>query len=339
MRRTAFWLALLFLLSVALYGCGAGGGARKAEPAMDKASGAAPAASPAPQAAKKAEQDGKGSGTGAGAPAVERKIIQNAQLDVKVKEADEAISTIGQNVRAAGGYVQETRVEGTRQHGRRVNMTVRVPAGAYGSLLDLVAGLGEVTNRREWINDVTEEYLDLDARIRTKETHLEQLRRLYAQGGTIKELMELESEIARVTAELESIKGRFNFLSNQVAYSTIIIGLYEPGVPAPIKPPATVWERMQHGFISSWNGVVNFTAELAIFFVSSIPALIYLAVVGLIIWALLRWINRRFGGRPGSGPRPPVVYQPMGTGVPPGANQPPGGNQPPTPEEKQPPTT
>ncbi|MFZ5817092.1 MAG: DUF4349 domain-containing protein [Bacillota bacterium] len=247
---------------------------------------------------------------------MDRKIIQNAQLDVKVKEADEAIATIGQNVRAAGGYVQENRVEGTRQSGRRVHMTVRVPAGAYGSLLDLVTGLGEVTNRREWINDVTEEYLDLDARIRTKETHLEQLRKLYAKGGTIKELMELEQEIARVTAELESIKGRFNFLSNQVAYSTIVIGLYEPGVPTPIKPPQTVWERMQHGFISSWNGVVNFTAELAIFIVSAIPALLYLAVVGLILWGLIRLVNRRRGG--GSGrPRPPIY-------------QPPGGDEPPT---------
>lgn len=317
MRRTAFWLSFLFLLSVILYGCGAGGGARSAEPAMDRASGA-PAAAPQ----EKPAQGSEGSGTGAGAPAVERKIIQNAQFDVKVKEADEAISTIGQNVRAAGGYVQETRVEGTRQNGRRVNMTVRVPAEAYGSLLDLVAGLGEVTNRREWINDVTEEYLDLDARIRTKESHLEQLRKLYAKGGTIKELMELESEIARVTAELESIKGRFNFLSNQVAYSTIVIGLYEPGVPASIRPPATVWERMQHGFIASWNGVVNFTAELAIFIVSSIPALIYLAVVGLIIWGLVRWLNRRFGGGSG-GPRPPAIYQP-------GTNQPRSENQPPT---------
>lgn len=324
MRRTAFWLTLLLLLSLALYGCGAGGGARKSESTMDKASGAPAAAPQAPEG--KSDQS---TGTGAGAPAVERKIIQNAQLDVKVKEADEAIATIGQSVRASGGYVQETRVEGTRQNGRRVNMTVRVPAGAYGSLLELVAGLGEVTNRREWINDVTEEYLDLDARIRTKETHLEQLRRLYAQGGTIKELMELESEIARVTAELESIKGRFNFLSNQVAYSTITLGLYEPGVPTPIKPPATVWERMQHGFISSWNGVVNFTAELAIFVVSAIPALIYLAVVGLIVWGLVRWINRRFGGGGSGGPRPPAIYQPLGTNLPPDENQPPGGNQPP----------
>lgn len=313
MRRTAFWLALVFLLSVLLYGCGAGGGGKAASQDMGS-SGAE---------SKPAGQSAPG---GAGAPAIDRKIIQNAQLDVKVKEADGAIATIGHNVRAAGGYVQENRVEGTRENGRRVHMTVRVPAGAYGSLLELVAGLGEVTNRREWINDVTEEYLDLDARIRTKETHLEQLRRLYAKGGTIKELMELESEIARVTAELESIKGRFNFLSNQVAYSTIAIGLYEPGAPAPIKTPQTVWERMRHGFISSWNNMVNLTAELAIFVVSSIPALAFLAVLGLIAWIVVRLANRRRGGGSGGSgsSRPPTIYGP------PGDHQPPGGNQPPT---------
>lgn len=302
MRRKALGLTLVVLLMTLLYGCGSGGPKQTAQ--MEQASGAyAPAAKEEAKPSAPAMDAEKGAG--AGAPVVDRKIIQNAQLDVKVKEADEAIAIIGQNVRAAGGYVQENRVEGTRQAGRRVHMTVRVPAGAYGSLLDLVAELGEVTARREWINDVTEEYLDLDARILTKETHLEQLRKLYARGGTIKELMELEQEIARVTSELESLKGRFNYLSNQVAFSTIVIGLYEPGVPAPIKPPETVWERMRHGFISSWNGMVNLTAELAIFVVSAIPALVYLAVIGLAFWGVRSAIRRR-RDRSSGGSQPPT---------------------------------
>ncbi len=322
-KRTAVWLALLFLLSTILYGCGGSGGA-KSETAMDSG---APAAAPAeaPMSAEKGTSDSQTAGqtgAGTGTPTLERKIILNAQLDVKVKDADEAIATISQNVRAAGGYVQENRVEGTKQNGRRVNMSVRVPSSAYGSMVDLVAGLGEVNNRREWTNDVTEEYLDLDARITTKEAHLTQLRKLYAQGGTIKELMELESEIARVTAELESIKGRFNYLSNQVAFSTIVIALYEPGVPTPIKEPKTVWERMQNGFISSWNGVINFMAEAAIFIVSAIPALLFLAVLGLIAWAIARVVNRRRGGRGGGGGHPPRTG-PMPPPVGPSPYQPP----------------
>lgn len=295
MRRTGLvWVALI-LLSTLLFGCGSGGSKREAT--SSKEAVPRPAEQQAPMAPPSAGQaSGSSPATppgGSGAPVIDRKIIQNAQLDVQVKDADEALATIGQNVRAAGGYVQENRVEGTKQNGRKVHMTLRVPAGAYGSLLDMVAGLGEVANWREWINDVTEEYLDLDARIRTKETHLERLRSFYARGGTIQELMELEQEIARVTAELESMKGRFAFLSNQVAYSTIVIGLFEPGAPPPIKPPQTVWERMEHGFISSWNGVVNFAAELAIFVVSSLPVLVVLAVFGLIGYGVLRLVRKR----------------------------------------------
>jgi len=301
MKKASLWLALLFLLSTILYGCG--GGSAKMEAASQTAD-MAPGAYPATQSSEESKP-AREPASGTGTPSLDRKIILNAQLDVRVSDADESIATITQNVRAAGGYVQENRVEGTKQDGRRVTMTVRVPAGAYGSMVDLVAGLGEVNNRREWTNDVTEEYLDLDARIATKEAHLAQLRKLYAQGGTIKELMELESEIARVTAELESIKGRFNYLSNQVAFSTIVVALYEPGVPAPIKEPKTVWERMRNGFVSSWNGVVNFTAEVAIFIVSSIPALVYLVVLGLIGWGILRLIQRRRGGGHGGGGHPP----------------------------------
>lgn len=304
MKKRSAWVALLMLVMLLLYGCGSGGSTGSAKSDVAAERGTASSVAPAAEGAK----DSGGQSYSSSAPketasnqssvtsAIDRKIIQNAQLEVKIKEADDAVSAVGQTVRAAGGYVQENRVEGTREAGRRVQMTVRVPAGAYGSILDMVAGLGEVTNRREWINDVTEEYLDLDARIKTKETHLEQLRKLYAQGGSIKELMELEQEIARVTSELESMKGRFTYLSNQVAYSTISVSLLEPGVPTTSKPTQNVGERMRNGFLFSWNAMIDFGENVLVFVVSSIPQLLLLAVAGLIAWAVYRNVKRRQGG-------------------------------------------
>lgn len=300
MRRKAAWLALLLTLALLLSGCGAagwstsetetgasGGGIRgdayPAAPPVGQVEGAAPA------------EDGGSPGTSGGTPVVDRKIVQNAEIHVNVKEADEAVTAITQAVRASGGYVQENRVEGTRERGRTVYLTVRVPAGEYGSILDLVAGVGEQINRREWINDVTEEYVDLDARIRTKEIHLEQLQKLYEKGETIKELLELEQEIARVTAELESMKGRLQFLSNQVAFSTLHIRLYEPGVPAPSRNPQTLGERVRDSFLFSWHATVAFGADLLVFLVAMIPRLLFVLVVfgaiGFVVLAIV-WLVR-----------------------------------------------
>jgi hypothetical protein len=317
MKRALLWIVTLVSLAALVTACGAGPGrkvsgsaaqsseqlvatnqrgATEAAPAADKTMGAADGQMNANQASP------------IGLPA-DRKLILNAIFDVKVKNADEVISKLTAAVRAAGGYVQETRQQGTREQGRTVNLILRVPGGQYGAITDLVRSQGEVTQQREWTEDVTEQYVDLEERIKTKEIHLSQLQKLYDKGGSIKELMELEQEINRVTSELESMKGRMRVLANRLEFSTITVNLYEPGAPAPIEPPRTVWERTRRGFIQSWNGVINFTGDLFVFVVSALPVLIYLAVVGLILYLIGRPV-RRLLRRRANGPSLPPDEEP-----------------------------
>lgn len=256
--------------------------ASKASPPMAPGAAAAPSPTPAPAAVPDPVT-------------VDRKIIKNASFDVKVKDGDAAVNKVTASVTAAGGYVQDVRQSGTKVQGRTINMTVRVPSGRYESITTLVRELGEVNNQHEWTQDVTEQYVDLEERIKSKEAHLNQLQKLYTQTGSIKELMELESEIGRVTAELESMKGRMRVLSAQVAFSTMVINLYEPGVPTPISPPKTVWERMTRGFTESWNGVVNFLSALAVAIVAFIPVLALLSVFGGIGYVIYLFVRRRTG--------------------------------------------
>lgn len=317
-RRILTGLTLLILMAALIAGCGAGR-AKLESVAQDgavgvQAPGAYPAekmaaesrdayapTSPVPPAQPSSMPAPIPSPTGAYVPpGTTRKIIQNAMVDMKVKDADEVIGRISTAVVAGGGYVQETRQEGRKETGRHVAMTLRVPAGEFGSVLELAASLGEINNRRVWTNDVTEEYLDLEARIQTKEIHLAQLRKLYAMTGSIREMMELEQEIARVTSDLESMKGRINYLRNQVDLSTITIGMYEPGVPTPIRDPQSVWERVAFGFKRSWNNVVNFTGDLMVFVASAIPVLAYMLVAGVVAFLVLRPLLRLIRRQPPS---------------------------------------
>lgn len=315
MRRMLSLIGILLILGVLFAGCGAGGGSAKKEDASTaSADRAMPQGAPAQNQVAKPEQSKSAGGSPTAAPSPspvpsDRKIIQNAQFDVKIKDSDDAVAHISQAARASGGYVQETRQSGTKQQGRTVNMTLRVPAGQYGTLIDLINGLGEVTQRREWTEDVTEQYVDLEARIKTQQIHLQQLNKLYERSGSIKEMMELEQEISRITADLESMEGRIRVLSNRVGFSTLMVNLYEPGVPAPIQPPRTVWERVKQGFTGSWNGVVNFTGNLAVFLAMLIPVLAYLAVIGAVGYLIYRAIQRRRPNRPGL-PHPPEPPRP-----------------------------
>jgi hypothetical protein len=321
LMKRLFSIVTLLVLSLSLLtACGAAGKADRAESAQSagavfsQAPSAAPAPAPAP-ASPSYDQAGPTKPSErppisppnpdtAAAPitaGMDRKIILNAQLDLKVKDGDDVVTKLTSAVRTAGGFVQESRQEGTKQHGRQMFLSIRLPAGEYGSLLDLAASMGEVNRRREWANDVTEEYLDLEARIKTKEIHLAQLQRLYAQSGSIREMIDLEQEIARVTADLESMKGRIQYLSNQVQFSTITITLYEPGVPTPIRDPQTVWERITMGYERSWNNTVNFTGDMMVFIASSIPVVLLGLVLGGAGFGLFRLVRRSLRRPPPAG--------------------------------------
>lgn len=301
--RRRWTLAVVIVLAAFVFGACAGGSSKEASPSRGN-TGSAPPAQGAPTSDSAAPQPAAPAGDPNPVP-LDRKIIKNANFDIKVKDGDAAVNKITASVTGAGGYVQDVKQSGTEQQGRKINITVRVPAGSYAALTTIVRELGEVTNQHEWTEDVTEAFVDLEQRIKSKEMHLSQLQKLYAQGGTIKDMMELESEIARVTADLESMKGRMRVLSNRVDFSTLVINLYEPGVPAPIAPPKTVWERMQRGFTGNWNGLVNFLGNFMVFFVSSIPVLVFLAIAGGIVLLLVRHFSKRM-------PRPtaPTHYTP-----------------------------
>lgn len=297
------WVGMMAIgLALGLTACGASGGRKqdssRAAPGMAYNGPAEPAsnAQGAPQKdAAKGEAMPPVQSVSASSPqALDRKIIMNAELEIKAKEADDTIAKISAAAKAAGGYVQDNRQQGTRQQGRSIQMTLRVPSGSYESIVTMIAGLGEeVLSRREWTDDVTAEYLDLEARIKTQQTHLDQLQKLYAKGGTIKEMMELEQEIARVTSDIESMKGRYRFLTHQVDFSTITVRLYEQGAPTPIKTPKTVIERMKLEFTNSWHEVVNSTGNAVVFLAGAVPVLVYLAILAGIAYLVYRY-GRRF---------------------------------------------
>ncbi|HWI62950.1 MAG TPA: DUF4349 domain-containing protein [Symbiobacteriaceae bacterium] len=296
--RRKLSLALVIVLVAAVFGACSAGSKKAEEAKMSTGSAPSEAAAPRPADAKAPMAPGSApQGAPAGEPTpmpLDRKIIKNASFDIKVKDGDASVNKITASVTAAGGYVQDVKQSGTKLQGRTINITVRVPASSYDPLTTIIRELGEVTNQHQWTEDVTEQFVDLEERIKTKEAHLNQLQKLYAQGGSIKEMMELESEIARVTADLESMKGRIRVLSNRVDFSTLVVNLYEPNVPAPIAPPKNVWERMTRGFTQSWNGVVNFLGNLVVFLVSAVPVLVLLAIIGGISFVVVRFFLKRY---------------------------------------------
>jgi hypothetical protein len=181
--------------------------------------------------------------TTAAQPTAGRQIIYRASLNLHVQnfgETDKKITTL---VGDAGGFVSqfsEDRSYGTQRGGR---WTVRIPFDKFSWFLDEVGQLGVAERREVQSQDVTEEYIDLQSRLKNKQALEARLLELVAnRGDAIKDVLALEGELSRVREEIERLQGRIRFLSDRVALTTVEIAAYERLDYQP--PEATFAQRL-----------------------------------------------------------------------------------------------
>ena len=163
------------------------------------------------------------------APSADRTIIRTASLTVAVPEVAAAQAEVERLVGAASGQVSRTsNTSGT------VTMTVRIPDGRLDATLEAIAALGTARARSVASQDVTEEVIDLDARIRALETSRDRLRALHERTNTVDEIIAVERELARVQGELDSLQGRLRSLRSQADLSTVQLTLEPQHVLGPL---------------------------------------------------------------------------------------------------------
>ncbi len=234
-----------------------------------------------------------GESVSGGSDTTDRKIIHTATLEIiaeKVATVDESIRELLKN---HGGYIADYRQN--RVYGDRLSAVwvLRVPAGKFNDLLAEIEELGErVENKEVSAEDVTEEYIDLQMRLANKKVLKDRIKKLIEEkAGNVKDVVEAESHLSRVTEEIERMTGRLRYLSSHVKMTTITLSAREKQNYV----PASFSERITATFTNSISLIGNFFQGLAIFLVAAIPWVI-LAVIALqvliYLWKLRRsWIK------------------------------------------------
>lgn len=168
------------------------------------------------------------------APGAERKIIFTATIDLAVRDFDQAQLQITSLVDEVGGYVASFREE-SRNGGHWV---VRLPAPKFQRFTTAAAELGVILSRQTDAQDVTEQYIDLNARRRNKQRMEERVLKLLAERpGEIREVLEFESQLARIREEIESVEGKLRYLADHVAMTTVTLTAREDQTYFPPAPP------------------------------------------------------------------------------------------------------
>ncbi|MBN2559340.1 MAG: DUF4349 domain-containing protein [Phycisphaerae bacterium] len=147
-------------------------------------------------------------------PAEDRIVIYNAGLRIVVKEIEESIKQTEALAAELGGWVQEIRGE---------TITIRVPVANYQKATARVEGLGRVVHRELEAADVTEEYVDLQARLKNAMAVRDRLQALLERAEDVKAALEVEKELKRIGEEIERLQAKLGLIKNRVAYSTITV--------------------------------------------------------------------------------------------------------------------
>ncbi len=146
-------------------------------------------------------------------PAGDRRIVvYMARYRIVVREIEAAIAEAEKLAAELGGWVQS--IQGD-------SVTFRVPADKYEQATERVEGLGRVAERDLQAADVTEEYVDLEARLKNAEAVRQRLLGLLEKAENVTAALEVEKELGRIGQEIEQLKGKLELLKNRVAYSTI----------------------------------------------------------------------------------------------------------------------
>ncbi|MGV9889978.1 DUF4349 domain-containing protein [Streptomyces sp. NPDC003395] len=292
---------LLLAAALALTGCGAAGDGGDAKSASDSRAAAGPADAAAGPA--EAADDRAGSGTGAGgagasggngkaaaasapAPTAER-IIRTASLTVRVKDVAKALDGARAAAEGAGGYVGDETTTRDEDGGEQTRLVLRVPVARYDAVVTELQGAGRLLERTSKAQDVTDQVVDVESRIRSQRASVARVRELMDRAAKLSDVVELEGELSRRQADLEALLARQASLKDRTALATITLSLH--GTPVP-----EAAEDDTPGFVDAltggWHAFLTMLRWIAVALGATLP---FLAVAALLLLTWLRLVRAR----------------------------------------------
>lgn len=158
---------------------------------------------------------------------VEKKLIKNGNISFETEDLAKTKGTIATAAKKYKAYISSDNAY-TSQDRISNTLTVRVPASSFDDFLkDITEGIDELESKNINISDVTEQFLDIEARLRTKKKLEVRFTELLAKAKNVSELLDIERQLSNVRSEIESVEGRLKYLSNQVDFSTLNVTFYK----------------------------------------------------------------------------------------------------------------
>jgi hypothetical protein len=211
----------------------------------------------------------------------DRKLIKNGHLRFRTDSFEETQLDIVEAVKLLNGYISN---ENQSNPGNRIsqNLTIRVPSKNFESLIDrILTNAGSVEERSIYVNDVTAQYTDIAARLKTKKALENRYREILKQAKSVRDILDIERELGNIRADIEATEGRLKMMDNQIDYSTLQVYFYKEVY----KNEGLAYD-LGAGFRKGWENLLSFIIGL-------IHIWPFLLILGLGVFFLIRFKRNR----------------------------------------------
>ncbi|MFC0214147.1 DUF4349 domain-containing protein [Paenibacillus chartarius] len=223
-------------------------------------------------------------GAGDTGDAFNRKLIYKANLVMEVQDYGEAQTQLRNLAALSGAFILQFN-ETSNDLERSGNYTIKVAAAGFTSFLDGLEKISPSLQRSVQGQDVTEEYVDLEARLKAKQAVEARLLAFMEKAQKTEDLVAFSNELSKVQTEIEQIKGRMRYLDQNVTLSTIELRMYQKlkaNAVTKTEGKASFGERLQQAWLGSIGFLSDFGQGVLIVLVTIFPVLILIAVVAAI---------------------------------------------------------
>jgi hypothetical protein len=218
-------------------------------------------------------------------PVADRKVIKNAEMHLEAKDPDTLQKIITGIAEANSGFVlstEQSMSDVTQNVRDSISITIRVPASRFNVAIEAIRQSADrflVESMKG--EDVTEEFVDVQARLRAKRALEEQFIEILKQAETVEDALAVQNQLATVRTDIEKIEGRLRYLENQSEFSTIKVHIQTPASVAATS--AGFFSRLGESAAIGANGAANFTLHLVTFVIGAMPFALFVGLPVLLI--------------------------------------------------------
>ncbi|MFP4456855.1 MAG: DUF4349 domain-containing protein [Clostridia bacterium] len=219
-----------------------------------------------------------------------QKIIKSGNMSMDVDSLDSAIKEIDILIQEYNGQIIKVEKYSSGENNYAF-YKIKVPSEDYDAMHDSLIKLGKVTNDTTSTRDVTEEFIDLNARLDMLKDSKEAYTRLLDRAETVEEILQVERELERIVYEIESTQGRIDYINNQVEMSSINISIKEKA--ATEFEGINFFERIQFAIKDGFNSMLNFLVNVVIALIWLIPFLPFIFLLYIVIKKIRQFLKKR----------------------------------------------